>query len=143
MKDLTMTPSLLLEPGEADSVESRKCLAKTRNGGACQKMALTGKKRCRLHGGLSPGAPKGAKNGNYSSGEYTLEAIAERKRKTASRRRSFRRIELAKNMAELLGMYDPNADQEEMAKKNWQKLLKLKDQLEALADEQLKASQSA
>ena len=32
-----------------------KCLALTRCGTACQKPPMKGKKRCRLHGGLSPG----------------------------------------------------------------------------------------
>jgi hypothetical protein len=36
--------------------------------------------RCRMHGGNSPGAPKGKANGNYRHGHYTLEAVAERKR---------------------------------------------------------------
>jgi hypothetical protein len=34
--------------------------------------------RCRLHGGLSPGAPRGAANGNYTDGTYTAEAAQER-----------------------------------------------------------------
>jgi hypothetical protein len=34
----------------------------------------------RLHGGLSPGAPRGAKNGNFGNGDWTAEAIEERKR---------------------------------------------------------------
>jgi hypothetical protein len=38
-----------------------------------------GRKRCRLHGGLSPGAPRGLKNGNYKTGDWTSEAITERK----------------------------------------------------------------
>lgn len=38
------------------------CGAKTRAGGTCQRQPLSGKKRCRLHGGLSPGAPKGNRN---------------------------------------------------------------------------------
>jgi hypothetical protein len=130
-----MTLSLLSTLSTTDQPGPRRCLARTRNGGTCQKLALKQKARCRLHGGLSPGAPKGALNGNYSSGRYTAKAIAERRRKTASRRRSFRRIKLATKMCELLGMYGPQADKEEMARKNWQKLLKLKDQLEALADE--------
>ena len=33
----------------------KRCLAKTRRGTACQKAALKGKARCRLHGGLSTG----------------------------------------------------------------------------------------
>ena len=32
-----------------------KCNAKTRQGTVCQKSPLRGKKRCRLHGGLSTG----------------------------------------------------------------------------------------
>jgi hypothetical protein len=42
-------------------------------------LAIRGPNRCRLHGGLSPGAPKGEKNGNYSNGDWTAEAIEERK----------------------------------------------------------------
>ena len=34
---------------------SIRCSAKTRRGTACQKPPMKGKKRCRLHGGLSPG----------------------------------------------------------------------------------------
>ena len=37
----------------------KRCLAKTRRGTPCQKAALKGKTRCRLHGGLSTG-PKTA-----------------------------------------------------------------------------------
>ena len=40
-----------------------KCGAKTRAGKPCKKTPVEGKKRCRLHGGLSPGAPKGNKHG--------------------------------------------------------------------------------
>jgi hypothetical protein len=35
--------------------------------------------RCRLHGGLSPGAPRGPKNGNFKNGDWTIEAIEERR----------------------------------------------------------------
>ena len=31
--------------------------------------------RCRMHGGASPGAPRGERNGNYRHGRYTAEAI--------------------------------------------------------------------
>ena len=59
--------------------QARRCGARTRGGTPCQRPALRGRKRCRLHGGLSPGAPRGEKNGNYKTGEWTLEAIEERK----------------------------------------------------------------
>jgi hypothetical protein len=45
----------------------------------CQRPAIRGRKRCRLHGGMSPGAPRGSKNGNFKSGDWTTEAIEERK----------------------------------------------------------------
>jgi hypothetical protein len=34
--------------------------------------------RCRMHGGMSPGAPKGNKNA-FKHGRYTAEAIARRR----------------------------------------------------------------
>jgi hypothetical protein len=56
-----------------------RCGAKTRAGLPCQRPALRGRRRCRLHGGLSPGALCGAKNGNFRTGDWTAEAIEERK----------------------------------------------------------------
>jgi hypothetical protein len=46
--------------------------------------------RCRMHGGPSPGAPKGNKNA-FKHGLYTAEAIA-RRRKIAQLIRSARRV---------------------------------------------------
>ena len=56
-----------------------RCGAKTRGGTPCHSPPMAGRKRCRLHGGLSPGAPRGSRNGNFRQGDWTLEAIAERK----------------------------------------------------------------
>ena len=56
-----------------------RCGAKTRARTACQCPAMRGRKRCRLHGGLSPGAPRGPRNGNFTDGQWTAEAIEERK----------------------------------------------------------------
>jgi glucans biosynthesis protein len=56
-----------------------RCGAKTRAGTACQSPPVAGRKRCRLHGGLSPGAPRGSRNGNYRRGDWTKEAIEERR----------------------------------------------------------------
>jgi len=39
---------------------------------------MVGKKRCRLHGGKSTGAPTGSKNGNYNKGRYTKNNVARR-----------------------------------------------------------------
>ena len=35
--------------------------------------------KCRIHGGLSPGAPRGAANGRYVDGHWRAEAVQERK----------------------------------------------------------------
>ena len=59
--------------------QAPRCGARTRTGTACQRPALRGRKRCRLHGGLSPGAPRGHKNGNFRYGNWTAEAIGERR----------------------------------------------------------------
>jgi hypothetical protein len=56
-----------------------QCGAKTRAGTACQSPPVPGRKRCQLHGGLSPGAPGGSRNGNYRRGDWTSEAIEERR----------------------------------------------------------------
>jgi glucans biosynthesis protein len=56
-----------------------RCGAKTRLGHPCRRPPVQGRKRCRLHGGLSPGAPRGGRNGNYTNGEWTAEAIEQRR----------------------------------------------------------------
>ena len=43
---------------------------------------MKGKRVCRLHGGLSPGAPKGKANGNWKHGGETREAVALRRAAT-------------------------------------------------------------
>jgi hypothetical protein len=59
--------------------QAPRCGAMTRAGTACQRPAINGRKRCRLHGGLSPGAPRGLRNGNFKNGDWTSDAIAERR----------------------------------------------------------------
>jgi hypothetical protein len=56
-----------------------RCGAKTRAGTLCRCPAICGHARCRIHGGLSPGAPRGDQNGNYVDGHYTAEAVRERR----------------------------------------------------------------
>src|SRR5947209_5999593 len=48
-----------------------RCGARTRAGKSCRRPPIRGRKRCRLHGGLSPGAPHGPKNGNFKNGDWT------------------------------------------------------------------------
>jgi hypothetical protein len=56
-----------------------RCGARTRSGTACLCPAVRDRQRCRIHGGVSTGAPRGQKNGNYKDGSFTAEAIAERR----------------------------------------------------------------
>ena len=56
------------------------CGARTRSGRPCQQPRVTGRPRCRLHGGApGSGAPTGERNGRYQHGHYTKEAKAERR----------------------------------------------------------------
>ena len=55
---------------------SRRCDARTRNGSRCRSAAMPNG-RCRMHGGLSPGAPKGNRNA-FKHGRYAAEALARR-----------------------------------------------------------------
>jgi hypothetical protein len=59
---------------------AQRCGARTRRGTCCQCPALAGRARCRLHGGLSPGAPRGPRNGRYVSGYYSQQVTAERRK---------------------------------------------------------------
>jgi hypothetical protein len=56
------------------------CGAKTRNGSLCKSPPVTGKRRCRMHGGSAgSGAPIGNKNA-FKHGHYRAKAIRERKK---------------------------------------------------------------
>ncbi|TQK01091.1 hypothetical protein FBX97_5601 [Herbaspirillum sp. SJZ107] len=58
--------------------QSPRCGAKTRSGMPCRTATVRGKKRCRMHGGNSPGAPRGNQNA-LKSGAYTSAAKAQRR----------------------------------------------------------------
>jgi len=54
---------------------SKRCGARTRSGKPCMSPAVSGKKRCRMHGGAEgSGAPRGNKNA-LKHGQFTREAI--------------------------------------------------------------------
>jgi hypothetical protein len=57
--------------------DTPRCGAKTREDGTCRRPAMPNGK-CRIHGGLSPGAPLGAANGRFKDGYWTCEAVEER-----------------------------------------------------------------
>ena len=63
----------------ANITAARRCSAKTRAATPCQCPAILGRPRCRIHGGLSPGAPRGHWNGNFKDGYWTAEAVQERR----------------------------------------------------------------
>ena len=54
-----------------------RCGARTRSGSRCRSPAMPNG-RCRMHGGMFPGAPKGNKNA-LKHGHYTAKAIANRR----------------------------------------------------------------
>ncbi|MGC1180491.1 MAG: HGGxSTG domain-containing protein [Methyloceanibacter sp.] len=68
---------------------SRRCRARTRSGSPCQSPAMPNG-RCRMHGGLSTGAPRGNRNA-LKGGRYTAEAIT-RRRELASLLRAMRSL---------------------------------------------------
>jgi hypothetical protein len=58
---------------------SPRCGAKTRSGKRCMSPTVSGKKRCRMHGGApGSGAPLGNRNA-LKHGQYTRKAIEERR----------------------------------------------------------------
>lgn len=67
-----------------------KCFARTRRGTLCQTPRIIGKKRCRMHGGTSDGAPKGNKNA-FKHGRYSKVIIENRKR-TMRLKREFKAL---------------------------------------------------
>ena len=61
------------------TIDTTKCIAKTRRSILCQTLPVKSKKRCRMHGGAKgSGAPKGSQNA-FKHGRYTRETIANRK----------------------------------------------------------------
>src|ERR1700716_3485871 len=67
-------PNRRINPMHLDMHRAKRCGAKTRSGKPCLSPAMANG-RCRMHGGPSPGAPKGNRNA-FKHGRYTAEAIA-------------------------------------------------------------------
>jgi len=55
--------------------DAPRCGARTRAGTECQSPAVSGKRRCRMHGGTNPGAPIGNRNARKHGG-YSAKAMA-------------------------------------------------------------------
>jgi hypothetical protein len=59
--------------------QSPRCCARNRRGMPCQSPAVTGRKRCRMHGGAEgSGSPPGNRKA-FKHGRYSAEAIAQRR----------------------------------------------------------------
>ena len=71
-------PKRDLSQGAAETPNTPPCGARTRSGMPCSAPAMPNG-RCHAHGGLSPGAPRGAANGRFKDGFWTQEAVEERK----------------------------------------------------------------
>lgn len=77
-----------------------RCGAKTRAGGPCKNPIVTGRKRCRMHGGAKgSGAPTGKRNGRYIHGRFTKERIALRREQSAELKEMVR-------LGKLIGYFD-------------------------------------
>jgi hypothetical protein len=62
----------------------QRCGAKTRSGGKCKNPCVSGRPKCRMHGGAAgSGAPTGKRNGRYVHGRYTKERVALVRKETA------------------------------------------------------------
>jgi len=55
--------------------DAPRCGARTRAGTECQSPAVSGKRRCRMHGGTNPGAPIGNRNAR-KHGAYSAKTLA-------------------------------------------------------------------
>jgi hypothetical protein len=60
-----------------DMRRAKRCGARTRSGKPCQSPAMANG-RCRMHGGPSPGAPKGNRNA-FKHGRYSSHSIVHRR----------------------------------------------------------------
>ncbi|WP_408609225.1 HGGxSTG domain-containing protein [Alteripontixanthobacter muriae] len=70
--------ALLLESTLIDWRQPRAAWPKTRKRTECQSPAVRGKRRCRMHGGTNPGAPKGNSNAWKHGGRSAAARAAAR-----------------------------------------------------------------
>ena len=60
----------------ANMAKAPRCGAKTRAGHPCRQAAVTGRAKCRMHGGAKgSGGPRGDRNGNFKHGLWTRENL--------------------------------------------------------------------
>jgi hypothetical protein len=64
----------------ANLAKARRCGARTRAGHPCRQAAVTGRARCRMHGGArGSGGPRGNRNGNFKHGIWTRGHVETRR----------------------------------------------------------------
>jgi hypothetical protein len=81
----------------ANLAKAPRCGAKTRAGHSCKQAAVSGRARCRMHGGATgSGGPRGNRNGNFKHGLWTRESL-EMRRTTAEKVREIRAFLRADN----------------------------------------------
>lgn len=69
-----------MHPNLKEMRDAPRCGAKTRRGTPCAAPAVSGKRRCRMHGGAKgSGAPCGERHGHYKHGFWSKEAAAMRR----------------------------------------------------------------
>ena len=68
-----------MQPDPSRMNRAPRCHARTRCGTPCRQLAVTGRKRCCMHGGVDGiGGQPGNRNA-LKHGHYTAEAIAQRR----------------------------------------------------------------
>jgi uncharacterized protein YjcR len=72
-----MTKKKAIKPMHWTFMDAPRCGAKTRKGTPCKSPGMKNG-RCRMHGGMSTGAPKGNKNA-FKHGRYSAEAVTQRR----------------------------------------------------------------
>ena len=81
-----------------------RCGAKTRSGAPCAKFAMEGKRRCRLHGGLSTGPRTSAGRAAISAANTKHGRYKNWREKRAKERYYQGEIKRVMEMAELAGL---------------------------------------
>ncbi|MES2119747.1 MAG: HGGxSTG domain-containing protein [Pseudomonadota bacterium] len=70
-----LEPEIAINAVQPDRLaQAPRCLARTRSGTECRSPAVKGRKRCRMHGGTNPGAPRGNRNA-WKHGARSDDAI--------------------------------------------------------------------
>jgi hypothetical protein len=83
---------------ETPHASAGQCGAKTRKALPCKNLCMSGRRRCRMHGGMSTG-PRTAdslervRRSNWKHGHYSAEAISERRFLRQLLRRSGKTLE--------------------------------------------------